>query len=106
MIDMKVSKKDAEKETPEAIEQTEPKYPWGLQLNMDNDELKKLDLMDEKVEVGDEMTIRAVCKVLSVSEDESLNMGTRKNIRYQITEMEIEGDTEPEKMAKKIYKKG
>lgn len=111
MIDMKVAKKDAEKETVEVVEHEEPKYPWGLQLNMNNDELEKLGLMDSKIEVGDEMRIEAVCKVMSVSEDETLNEGVRKNIRYQIIKMEVEneeeeeGVTEPEKMAKKIYKK-
>jgi hypothetical protein len=107
MINMQVDEKDAKKETIEAIENEEPKYPWGLQLNMNNDELEKLGLMDEKIKVGDEIRIEAVCKVIGVNEDETLNEGIRKNVRYQITEMEIETEeeSEPQKMAKKIYKK-
>ncbi len=106
MIDMKVDKKTAEKETPEAMEKVEAMYPNGLQLRMDNDELEKLGIDVNKVEIGEEVHIEAVAKITSISKYETENVGSMNGVSYQITEIEIRTDTGEDKQAKGIYKKG
>ena|SRR5579859_5842099 len=108
MVNMELDEKEGKKESVEAMENLEPKYPWGLQISLDNESMEKLGIEDEKFKVGEEYTIECRVKVIGVNEDETINDGVRKNMRCQIVEMEwSEGDgtTEPEKMAKKMYRK-
>lgn len=61
-------------------------YPWGLRLNLDESDLKKLDCGMKSV--GEEVVIMAKAKVTDThsSEDES---GVRQSMSLQIIEMEI-----------------
>ena len=106
MIDVKFTPKEGKENTAEAAEMVAPSYPWGLSISLYNDSLEKLGLTDKKFSVGDEMTIECVVKVSGVSEDETINDGTRKRVGLQITEMGVKTDTEEDKQAKGIYKKG
>lgn len=106
MVNMELTEKESKKDTVESMENQMPKYPWGLSISLDNDSLEKLGMEDEDFEAGQEFTIECRVKVMGFSEDETINDGVRKCVRLQITEMEVsDGSTEPEKMAKKLYKK-
>lgn len=83
----------------------QPKYPYGTQLYLCEDELKKLG-MKEMPTVGTEVPIMAVAKVVGTSERETQE-GSRKTLDLQITSMGFDLPEEPTtamgKAAKKLY---
>jgi hypothetical protein len=85
LIDLKRSKSKA-KESMEVAPTSYEKYPYGSRLNFENDEVEKLGLGSMKV--GDQVVIKAVGEVTSVSKNESTN-GVDDNIGIQITKISI-----------------
>jgi len=78
-----------------------PDYPYGLCLSLDDSELKKLGV-DTLPEVGDELTINAVCKVTRVSASASEKSDKQRSVELQITHMDsLAPDEEPKKSAAK-----
>jgi hypothetical protein len=67
-------------------------YPYGLQLDLNDDSLSKLKLDPQKVKVGQKMRIVADVEVTRVSMSESTKGDTDKSITLQITDVGIEGD--------------
>ena len=99
MINMKLSDQSY-KEQPSVVAYDKPQYPYGLEISLDNDSLKKLGI-DELPEVGSILMIKAKVIVKSTSENESLNYGENYCMCLQITDMEIgEGKSSA---AKKLY---
>jgi len=72
----------------EAVMSDRPEYPYGLNISLENDSLDKLS-MKSLPDVGDEMTLIAKVKVVSVSSNES-ESGERRSISLQITDMDLE----------------
>lgn len=64
-----------------------PKYPWGTELNLEDETLEKLGI-DRLPEVGEEVQITAVAKVTRVSASESQG-GARRSLYLQITDMAV-----------------
>jgi hypothetical protein len=64
-----------------------PEYPWGLNINLDEESLKKLGIADLPA-VGGEMMITAKVKVTSTSSVE-YDEGSRRTVALQITDMAI-----------------
>ena len=60
-------------------------YPYGLCLRLTEKELDKLGL-DDNASVGDGISLYAIAKVTSVSEQETA-AGTRCNVELQITHL-------------------
>lgn len=82
----------AEKE-PEAKEVLYPsscgpkqEYPWGLQVRLGEDELKKLGI--ELPAVGEELMLHAKVKVCTVSSHET-DAGVNRHLELQITDMAV-----------------
>lgn len=73
----------------DAIKQA-PDYPWGLRIVFEDRELDKLGL-DADCEVGDEVEIRAVARVTSVSRNE-VGGEEKRRVELQITDIAVEGD--------------
>lgn len=105
MVSLKLTRKDAKEEV--GIPPDLPEYPWGTQLHLDEDEMKKLGLK-EMPPVGTEYPIEAVCKVIGTSERETQD-GKRATLDVQIIAMAIGDDEEPDtpqgKAAKTLYGK-
>lgn len=84
-------------------------YPYGLCLNLSDEELKKLGLED--LQVGDMVHIMAMAKVCSTHEHAD-GQGSSANCSLQITHMkgeiedeEDEGDVDDRTPAERIYGK-
>jgi hypothetical protein len=76
-------------------------YPYGLCLSLDNETLDKLDL-DGDCEPGDFIHLFALCKVTSVSKNDTGD-GMKCRIELQITHAGVESeDEENEEEDKKI----
>lgn len=67
-----------------------PKYPWGLNICLNNDSLEKLGVKTLPA-VGTEVTIIAKATVSSTSENATENDGPRSSMDLQITDMQIDG---------------
>lgn len=65
-----------------------PRYPYGLELHLDQDSLDKLDLTLPKV--GKEFLLVAKVKVTNVSSHENVGQKTQSTLGLQITSMCLE----------------
>lgn len=67
-----------------------PKYPWGLEINLNDDTLDKLNVKTLPA-VGTEVTIVAKATVSSTSERATEQEGACASMCLQITDMQIDG---------------
>lgn len=67
-----------------------PKYPWGLNICLNDDSLEKLGVTSLPA-VGTEVTIVAKATVASTSENATEGNGTRSSMDLQITDMQLDG---------------
>lgn len=70
------------------------KYPWGLRLDLGNDELDKLGIKISGYDVDSVVNITAKALITSISSSQSLDSGSKKSsnnrIELQITDLAIE----------------
>jgi hypothetical protein len=101
MKSMKMTPAERKAEVAE-YEYKPPEYPYGLQLSLDEDQIKALGLAD--MTVGATVMISAKAKVTSVSASSSENHDHRC-CSLQITDMEVdpEGESQAGKSASKLY---
>jgi hypothetical protein len=86
MIDMKIKKKKVPADAPTAV--GESPYPYGLQINLDEDSIKKLSGI-EKYDVGDDLKI--VCKCCLIRKEEYERTGSKsRSMGLQIEKMGFE----------------
>jgi hypothetical protein len=101
LTSMKMAKKDLkELDLAMGMDKDAPRYPYGLQLNLDTEALKKLGI-EKLPSVGEKFVLTAEVEVISIHSHESLMGGDSKGMGLQITAMALgaeEGDT-----AKRIY---
>lgn len=69
-----------------------PLYPYGLCLCLCTDELQKLNLDDEDVEVGDFIHMHVLAKVTSVSKTDTETAGPQCRVELQITNIAAESE--------------
>lgn len=67
-----------------------PTYPWGLCLNLEEDQLDKLEI-DGDCEVGDTIHLCALATVTSCSSNQTEG-GTKRRIELQITHLATENE--------------
>jgi hypothetical protein len=73
----------------EVEEYTEPEYPWGTRVSLENDSLEKMKITDLP-EVGKEMMMMAKVKVVETSSRENEEGKKRRSVDLQITDMAFE----------------
>ena len=78
-----------------------PKYPYGLNLDLNDDVMKKLG-MTTLPGVGSEMTLTATVKVIRVSAYEEQD-GAEQCMGLQITAMDLSGVDQSSTPAAKLY---
>lgn len=96
-VDMKLTKSEMkDTATPTALGSKDkgPKYPWGLEIRLDDSALKKLGMDKEMPEVGELCQITGVGRVVSCSMSESSMGGSSKNVSIQIERMTLAVDDE------------
>jgi hypothetical protein len=89
----KKSKKERQKENKVDYAE-EPEYPWGLEINLEDDSLNSLDLKADNFKVGNEVSIMARARVDRISSNKSRNGRNRDAVGLQITDMGFEGQEE------------
>jgi hypothetical protein len=102
MINMKQAPEREEK--PGEVEMDEPKYPYGLCINLDKDQLDKLGIT-ALPQVGATMMITAKAYVKSTSAYETQG-GKDMSIGLQITDMEIGAAKTQSDQASMLYGEG
>ena len=82
----------------EAMEDSGPKYPWGLEIHLEQEELDKLGGSLENKSAGDVCTFTAKALVTRTSaRDELDGDGVEHSVHLQITDMEISGVNDEDK---------
>lgn len=101
IVDMALTAAEA-KETMYSSDPSEaPKYPYGLNLDLNDDTLKKLGI-GKLPQVGDEVAITAVAKVTRISAYDEQG-GTEQCLSLQIVGMEANIPSQVETPAGKLY---
>lgn len=80
---------------------SEPYYPYGLCICLDEQTLKKLDMEDE-LQVGDTVHFHCLAKITSVSDDQ--NSGKRAEAQITAMSAEDEDEENEEEQAGVAYK--
>ena len=83
--DMKMSASEV-KESNEVASDS-PRYPWGLQLSLDDDSLDKLGI--GLPDIGESMLVVAIARVESVSEHKNGSETTR-SVSMQIEKLSLD----------------
>jgi hypothetical protein len=95
MMDMAKTHDEVKEESkPLSIDDTVQKYPYGLCISLDEDQLDKLDM--EKPDVGDFIHVFGMARVTSVSEHEKSNGDACCRVELQITHLGLENEDEEE----------
>lgn len=68
-------------------EPSQPEYPWGLNIHLGTDEVRKLNA--GSYDVGQQVRVSAVARVQSKSQSEDEEAGESLTLTLQITEMEV-----------------
>ena len=86
LTDMKQSKRDRKKSV-EAAPMSDELYSYGLRLNLEDHDLKKLGI-DKLPAVGDEMIVAAVGVVVNVSEHSS-ERSKNRSVSIQLQKLDV-----------------
>ncbi len=106
-------KKDAKKEMHDCVPSPYyEKYPYGLEIDLHKDQIKKLGIVLEECKVGDVGAVHAQVEIKNVRQSERLNERTGKTeidqtLELQITDMAfVKGMTKDEhnKLTKRAAK--
>jgi hypothetical protein len=87
MVNMQMSAEEAKEQT-EPTAADAPKYPYGLELRLDDDALAKLGLTQPPA-VGTKLTIHCAVEVTSASSYQTQGQEAEASSCWQITDMEI-----------------
>lgn len=89
MVNMKLSRAEAkEKMEPVSVATDAPRYPYCLNLHLDNEVLEKLDL--ELPKVGARISLEAIATVESVSSSQRADGEKYRSVSLQITDLGLE----------------
>lgn len=88
MVNMKMDPEKQKEYSQPAIAYEAPKYPYGLQINLDTESLKKLGITDLP-EVGTVMILKAKVEVCSTSKNERADSEPCLCMGLQVTDMEL-----------------
>lgn len=94
LVSMKIKPEKTLRKTTEAKEvaMDQPEYPWGLEVSLNEDSIKKLGIDVENVNAGDDVFFFAKAKVTRISLNENVDSITGKknsngDISIQIEKM-------------------
>lgn len=82
-----LKERNSPKTSPSYLGEAE-KYPYGLNITLNEDQIKKLGIKLPKS--GSMMSLHAQCKVVSVSSNDRANGGTDRRIELQMQKMCVE----------------
>lgn len=101
MVNMKMDKEEA-KEITQPEPSDAPRYPYGLEMRLDDKSLAKLG-MTQPPAVGTTMTVTAKVVVTSASSYQTQGGEAEANSCWQITDMEVSADQSKPSAAASLY---
>lgn len=113
MISMEMTAEERAENSPVISGTTQydgPKYPYGLCLSLGEDELNKLEVDFESLEVGETYHLFIMAKVTAKSASERESGEPCKRVELQVTHMGAESEDKEneeavEPLRKRMYKK-
>ena len=92
MVNLKLSKKEKKDTAPTAVNEYKgPDYPWGLEITLEDSTLTKMGVNIGDYDVGEKVTLHAVCEVTRLSQTQRQNDKDR-SMCLQITDLSLNGD--------------
>ena len=107
MVDLALTKEESDEASPvPATASDRPMYPWGLRINLCQDELEKLGLSDDDIKPGDMIHFHSMATVVSVSTNQTQDGDDHCSVALQITHMEAESEDDENEEEEKAEDKG
>lgn len=104
LVSMERTPKEVKEELKEIKEGTDmPKYPWGLELRLGDEEIKKLGIALPTA--GAQMQIEAIATVSSVGSHQEVDNEACSHVCLQITALDVKPMATQSDRAAKIYGK-
>lgn len=97
MIDMKITESEKKDASLLSVVDDRPNYPYGLEIRLDSETIKKLNLKDPQV--GQKMMMEAMVEITSVSSTNFKGDEKKYTVNMQITQMELEDKDSDDKPA-------
>ena len=82
------TEKEKNRETAVAPSSFVEEYPYGLEIRLENESLKKLDLDVDDIAIGRKVTIEATAKVTNLNKSIS-EENNNSSMSFQITDMAV-----------------
>ena len=101
MKSMKLNESEQKEYAQPSVMSGMPLYPWGLQITLDDESLKKLGLK-ELPKIDQVMEFRCKAQVVSVTARKETDEENCECVSLQITDMEV-SDSGSDSAAKKLY---
>lgn len=102
MTNMKMSAKEAREDMEPSMPDS-PKYPWGLRITLNDEELKKLGV-NQLPQAGSEMLIYAAVNVTESATMDTMDGGKSMRMELQITDLALlPKNMEENSPEKKLY---
>ena len=86
LVSVKLPKRSKKDDRTLAVPSEAPRYPYGLEISLDNETLKRLGMKLPRV--GESMKVRAVGSVTAVRESERRKKKER-NVQIQLEKLEV-----------------
>jgi len=106
LVNMKMSQAERDEQSVIGSDSKEV-YPYGLQLQLDDEDLGKLQMLDDLPDVGEVVTFTAKAVVTSVSQNASGESDDpsdkEQRVSLQITDMDVHADTMEQQAEKNLY---
>lgn len=87
------------------VKDNRPRYPYGLEITLNEDSLEKLGMKDNPPQVGEVLHAMVLMKVTSYSEHENEN-NSDCCVRAQIVQMGVENESKEYSYKEKMYDYG
>lgn len=88
LIDLKRAAEDLKKlDVP--IRERPPRYPYGIGITLEDEELKKLNKSISDFKVGDDIDVTAKAKVTGTSQSDEEMGRTRRSVSLQLRKMKL-----------------
>lgn len=90
LVDMKNTAKQAKEQTGAPVSSSREKYPYGLSISLEKEQIKKLGIKMDGLKVGKKGKLTAEYEITSISERQTQGGDDSQSMQLQITKMAVE----------------